>query len=337
MPKLVKALGADDRYNLLLGIIGYLLRHGSANIDDLATHFKTTREHIRSAISSISLSGYVESSGFHNLPFNFDWEQLDEDGEVALIDEAVVNEAPRISTAQAAALATGLVYLRSLPEFRNDPELEDLIKRFGEPEVNPNAPIFDIKPGTIDDSTTKVLSAINARRGLKVDYTNLAGEESTRLIDPVKLVESEGHTAVLAWCHNAKAQRNFRIDRMRRIEVLEGAISPEASAMFDNIDSLSDNPYNPGPSDHDVLVEVTPEAYSLISQFKVIDQPRKVSDSAIRATIKVGRLENLGKIIARYGGAARVVEPKVARDIVRDYALASLGREPLIQSRMSIE
>ena len=337
MPKLVKALGADDRYNLLLGIIGYLLRHGSANIDELAAHFKTSREHVRAAISSISLSGFVESSGFHNLPFNFDWEALEEDGEVTLIEEAVVTEAPRISTSQAAALATGLVYLRSLPEFANDPELEDLIKRFGEPEVNPNAPIFDIKPGTIDDATAKVLSAINARRGLKVDYTNLAGEESTRHIDPVKLVENEGHTAVLAWCHNAKAQRNFRIDRMRRIEVLDGQISAEAAEMFENIDSLSDNPYNPSPSDHDVVVEVTPEAYSLVSQFTVLSQPTKVSDGTVRATIKVGRLENLGKLIARYGGAARVIEPQVARDIVRDYALASLGREPLVQSKMSIE
>jgi proteasome accessory factor C len=119
--------------------------------------------------------------------------------------------------------------------------------------------------------------------------------------------------------------------------VLEGVISAEASVMFDNVDSLSDNPYNPGPSDHDVVVEVTPEAYSLISQFKVIGEPKKVSDSTVRATIKVGRLENLGKIIARFGGAARVIEPKVAKEIVRDYALASLGREPLIQTKMSIE
>ena len=92
MPKLVKALGADDRYNLLLGIIGYLLRHESAQIDDLATHFKTTSEHIRSAISTIALSGFVEAGTHQVLPFNFDWEALEDDGTVTFIDDDIVTE-----------------------------------------------------------------------------------------------------------------------------------------------------------------------------------------------------------------------------------------------------
>ena len=337
MPKLVKALGADDRYNLLLGIIGYLLRHESAQIDDLATHFKTTSEHIRSAISTIALSGFVEAGTHQVLPFNFDWEALEDDGTVTFIDDDIVTEAPRISTAQAAALATGLVYLRNLPEFANDSDLNELIKQFGSSEVNPNPPIFDIKPGTIDEATAKVIAAINARRSLRVDYTNLAGEETSRVIDPIKLVDSDGHTAVLAWCQSANAQRNFRVDRMRRIEQLEGAISEEAKKLHDEADTLSDNPYNPQETDFDVVVEVSPEAYSLVSQFTVVDQPTKANDGVIRATIKVGRLENLGKLIARFGGAAKVIEPQIAREIVRDYALAALGRKPLSPMEVSVE
>ena len=129
--------------------------------------------------------------------------------------------------------------------------------------ISPNVPIIDIKPGTVDEATAKVLRAINARRSIQIDYTNLAGEESTRVIDPITLIDSDGHPAVLAWCHNANAQRNFRIDRMRRIEQLEGPITAAASEMFENIDSLSDNPYNPQETDHDVVIEVAGEPVHL--------------------------------------------------------------------------
>ena len=337
MPKLVNALGADDRYNLILSIMGYLLRHRSAHIDDLAAHFKTTREHIRNGLSSIVVGGYLESNGFENLPFNFDWEYFEETGVIELLDDDIVTDVPRISQAQTAALATGLVHLRSLPEFQNDGELAKLIEMFGQEQISPSVPIIDIKPGTVDEATAKVLQAINARRSIKIDYTNLAGEESTRVIDPIKLIDSDGHPAVLSWCHNAKAQRNFRIDRMRRIEQLEGPITSEASEMFENIDSLSDNPYNPQETDHDVVIEVSPEAYALVSQFTVVAEPKKAGEFKIRATIKVGRLETLGRLIARYGGAATVIEPKIARDIVRDYALAALGQDPLTQANIGIE
>jgi hypothetical protein len=39
----------------------------------------------------------------------------------------------------------------------------------------------------------------------------------------------------------------------------------------------------------------------------------------------VGHLPNLGKLVSRYGGAAKVIAPAEAREIVKNYALAALG------------
>jgi hypothetical protein len=36
-------------------------------------------------------------------------------------------------------------------------------------------------------------------------------------------------------------------------------------------------------------------------------------------------LPNLGKLVARFGGAARVIAPPEAKLIVKNYALAALG------------
>jgi proteasome accessory factor C len=337
MPKLVNSLGADDRFNLMLGLIAYLLKKPNCDVSELEAVFKVSNQQIKETLHLINNGGYFPQGGIDSYPFWVEPVPLDEEDFVQFSYLIETPGSPRISRAQAAALATGLIYLKTLPEFAGDEEITKLQEILGNLEPVSSVPIIDIKPGTLDAATSTVIEAINARRSLRLDYLNRAGEQTTREIDPVKLVESDGHLAVRAWCHKSDDQRNFRIDRMSKLEILPGPISPQAVEMFENISEISDNAYNPGEFDHDVVVEVAPEAYSLVSQFAVIQEPKRVSESKLRVTIKVGRLEHLGKLIAKYGGAAKVIEPEIARHIVRDYALVALGRKPLNTTENPVE
>jgi proteasome accessory factor C len=336
MPKFVNKLSADERFNLMLGLIGYLLNHRNCEVSDLASVFKVTNQQIKETLLLINNGGYFPAGGLDTYPFWIDSFQLEDDF-VAFSTSVETPGAPRISQAQAAALAVGLIHLESIPSYANDPDIKKLKEIFSKLEGQVATPVIDIKPGTFDASRNLILEAINSRRRVGMSYINRAGEQSNREIDPVKLVESDGNLSVRSWCLKTQDERSFRIDRMSKLEILPGAISAEATAMFENLDELSDLAYNPGEFDHDVVVEVTPEAYSLVSQFHVLDEPKKLSDGVLRATIKVGRLEHLGKLIARYGGAAKVIEPELARNIVRDYALVALGRDPLTNHDESVE
>jgi proteasome accessory factor C len=337
MPKFVNSLAADDRYNLMLGLIGYLLKNPNCEVSELERVFKASNKQIKDTLHLINNGGYFPPDGMDTYPFWVDPDQLDNEDFVEFSTTVETPGAPRISQAQAAALAVGLIHLKSLPIYTNDPDINKLQEVFSRLENQSGTPIIDIKPGTIDASKVLIIEAINAKRRIRMEYMNRAGEHSVREIDPVKLIESDGHLSVRSWCVKSGDQRSFRIDRMSKLELLPGAISPEADEMFENVDELSDLAYNPGEFDHDVVVEVTPEAYSLVSQFAVLHEPKRVSESVLRVTIKVGRLEHLGKLIARYGGAAKVIEPAIARDIVRDYALVALGRTPLSVSEESVE
>ncbi len=337
MPKLVNSLGADDRFNLMLGLIAYLLKKPNCDVSELETVFKVSNQQIKETLHLINNGGYFPQDGIDSYPFWVEPVPLDEEDFVQFSYLIETPGSPRISQAQAAALATGLMYLKSLPEFSADEDIAKLQQILSSLEPLSTVPVIDIKPGTLDAATSTVIEAINSRRSLNLDYLNRAGELTNRQIDPVKLVESDGHLAVRSWCRKTGEQRNFRIDRMSKLEILPGGISAEATEMFDNISELSDNAYNPGEFDHDVVVEVTPEAYALVSQFAVLHEPKKVSDNALRVTIKVGRLEHLGKLIAKYGGAAKVIEPELARNIVRDYALVALGRKPIAANENAVE
>jgi predicted DNA-binding transcriptional regulator YafY len=94
------------------------------------------------------------------------------------------------------------------------------------------------------------------------------------------------------------------------------------------VSEIEDAVYIASASDTRVTVEVEPEAYRLISEFKSISEPSSVENGRIRAEIKVGHLPNIGRLVARYGGAARVLSPDQARAHVKNYALAALG-EPV--------
>jgi proteasome accessory factor C len=154
------------------------------------------------------------------------------------------------------------------------------------------------------------------------DYLNLRGETTlNRLIEPLR-VDSQGEIMYLrAFCPVNKEVRSFRLDRMRNAKPTDTTISEEAASA-----ELVDEIYTSADSDTVVTLEVDPEAYSLIYDFKPVEEPESVSKTVKRFKIHVGDVRNLGRVIARFGGAARVIAPEIARESVRDFALNALGQ-----------
>ena len=110
---------------------------------------------------------------------------------------------------------------------------------------------------------------------------------------------------------------------MRAILVLDEPLSAEAKRIEDFEEAL----YVAAATDTAVTVEVQPEGYRLISESKTVSEPVTLDSSTVRAEIMVGHLPNLGKLVARYGGAAKVIAPAEARAVVKNYALAALGED----------
>lgn len=63
--------------------------------------------------------------------------------------------------------------------------------------------------------------AITDLRKLRIDYRNEAGEQSQRIIWPLGLMSWGALWTILAWCETRSAYRNFRLDRILGIDVLD--------------------------------------------------------------------------------------------------------------------
>ncbi|MFE5123141.1 helix-turn-helix transcriptional regulator [Streptomyces sp. NPDC056669] len=61
---------------------------------------------------------------------------------------------------------------------------------------------------------TAVEQALTNNLALRLSYTDAAGHESNRIVEPAGLLTAEGRWYLIAWCRTRRAGRGFRLDRI---------------------------------------------------------------------------------------------------------------------------
>lgn len=320
------ALTADARLNLIIALTTYLTAHESATIAELASHFDVAESEIRRAVAAMYSATVADSNEQWAMAINDDWAQ---DEVVELGSQLILDGNPRISARQAGALAAGLAVLLASASAEDKADIEALVQILSEGSIQAGVATVAIMPGTIDADLAKMRQAINAQKRVKFEYLNSKNEKTLREFDPIRLESNDQVWHVRGYCHLRQEERSFRLDRMRGSEVLSEPWSQEAVNL-----ELSENLYEASEGDTKVVLEVAPEAYDLIGNFNAnILGESGVHKEIKRIEISVGYLPNLGKLISVYGGAAKIISPQAARDIVRDFALQALGQKPLAEDK----
>ncbi|NBW72921.1 MAG: WYL domain-containing protein [Microbacteriaceae bacterium] len=315
----------SDRFNLMLALTAFLVDGGEYRIEELVTHFNAPEEEIREAVRLIGFTELIEI--YPRGPYQVDFDELNQGFvSISFSHSADLTEVPRLSPRQTSAIVAGLVYLRSLPGLAEVGEIEELQNILASGINREESTLeIDIVPGSIDADLVIVRDALSRGLSLRCDYLNNRGETTIgRIIEPLRLEPTAEVVYVRAFCPEKQSVRSFRLDRMRQVQVLEDRpISEEARSA-----ELNDEIYTPSENDLDVVLEVEPEAYGLIHEFKPAESPEQVSKYVKRFTVKIGDVRTLGRIIARFGGAARVISPPEAKKAVHEFALEAISGKP---------
>lgn len=314
----------------MLSLVGFLQNRGAVSVDEAAAHFELESKYLRKVVTSIN-EARAEVSGFEQWFFMIDIEELEQNGVLSLIDNLVVDDVPKLSNRQASAIAAGLNYLATLPAFKDDADLKELQDLLSANTIRGINPIVELRPGSAEAGAETLRRAIMSETQISCEYINQKGDRSVRTIEPLRLDPRTDGWYLRAFCPIHQEVRNFKLDRMRSIELLDSARSSAA----EKVNEIEDAVYIAAASDARVLIEVEPEAYRLISEIKNIGEPLNAENGKIRAEIRVGHLPNIGRMISKYGGAAKVISPVEAKDLVRNYALAALGQQ--VQSTIEDE
>ncbi|MFD5397429.1 helix-turn-helix transcriptional regulator [Streptomyces sp. NPDC127097] len=76
------------------------------------------------------------------------------------------------------------------------------------------ARIVTLPPPAPSTVRTAVEQALTTHTVLRLSYTDAAGHESDRVVEPAGLLTANGRWYLIAWCRTRQAGRGFRLDRI---------------------------------------------------------------------------------------------------------------------------
>jgi proteasome accessory factor C len=295
-----------------------LIQNRQQKIEHVAKHFGVSEQEIRDAVVTISLSGV----GMYRPDelFFLDYDLLEE-GIVDVSFAPTLESVPRLSTRQAAAIASGLSYLESVLDDQDKVEVAELMNLLSDGGKRTSELPFKVHPSRVDLEVTLSRQAISEDRLLSCSYINAANEVSSRQIEPIAMESNDSIWYLRGYCRTKKEVRVFRLDRMRDIALDEKTL---IRAKYSEIDAS--RIYSVSESDTDVVFDIDPAGFGMLADYK--PEYPAVGDKTLRVTIPIGDISTLGRVVSKYSGHVRVLEPEAARRVVFEYASRALGSSP---------
>lgn len=305
MPK--QELDAEEQFNLALSIVGLVLKDGPMTVRELSDHFGYSERSIIRAVKTIANS---EDIGRFETHFYVD-EELLEDGEVDFSQGmSALSTPPVLSKRQTTALAAGLDFLAALPQFSQNPDLDQIRRIIG----STTEPITALGPQDNQENLETLREAILGRWQIVAEYVNQLGERTSRQIDPLRIDFIGRRHYLRGWCHLKQGLRSFRLDRIIGIEITDQPISELGAAA-----EIPEEVFGALTNELTVEISATPEASEIFWNFPAFDL-KSQPDGGTIGKIQVGNLQALGRHVTRYGGEVVVLGPKEARAAVKAFA-----------------
>jgi proteasome accessory factor C len=316
---------AQDKLTFLLALVPYLIDIGRVSVADAAAHFQVSEQQIRDAVSLIAVSG-VPGETFqyqHGDLFDIAWDDFDEHDEIVITHRVALDDSPRFSAREAAALIAGLQYLQSLPENIDRGVYSSLMDKLARGASESPSQVAVARPETTA-SLADVRDGIARGRQVEFDYLTSRGSRERRRVDPLRIDSDDEDWYLRAWDHLRSAVRTFRLDRMSDVTVSEQPIS----SAHDDV-RLGDRLFQGGDDDLVVTIDVDPAALGLLGEYvSSIDDGARDGDGVIpgrvRARIRVAHIHGLKRLVTAMSTTVTVREPAEARAAVAAWAVEAL-------------
>jgi proteasome accessory factor C len=165
-----------------------------------------------------------------------------------------------------------------------------------------------------------IRDAVAAQRRIEIEYWSAGRDElTTRRIDPEVVFFATGEWYVGAYCHRARDERMFRVDRIRSVTATAESFEPGATA-FETGDV-----YTPRAADTRVTLDLAPSA-AWVAEAYPTEALTERPDGSLEIVLAVSERAWLERLLLRLGPEARVVAPEDYRSAAADAAQRVLSR-----------
>jgi len=302
---------AGPEIQRILALVPWIVAHPDSPKREIAERFGISVEQLGDDLALVLMIGVPPYS-----PGDYLDVEEDEEGHVSIRLADYFQRPLRLSPAEGLALlAAGRALLAVPGSDPNGPLATALAKLEDALDV----------PGLVVDvgeppELAAVRDAVATHRRIEIEYWSAGRDDvTTRRIDPEVVFFATGAWYVGAYCHRARDERMFRVDRIRSVKATDETFEPGATA-FETGDV-----YTPRPEDARVTLELKPSA-AWVAESYPTEALTERSDGTLSIVLAVSETAWLERLLVRLGPEARVVAPEAFRNMAADAAQRVLGR-----------
>lgn len=310
-------------------MVPWLLEHPGASVDEVTERFGVSREDLH---ADLDVLGYCGLPGYGG----GDLVEASIVGDRIVVKMADFFRRPlRLSLREAVTMllaARTLAGVGALPESealgRAVGKLTDLLastvaaggRRKGPDTVAPHIAVDLSAPG--DEHLPVLRHAVMDRRVVRITYRSASKSEVThRDVEPWGLTGSRGSWYLQGYCRMVQAPRDFRLDRIRELEVLPETVDTGMRP------PTADPPiYQAGPDDERIVLDLGIGAW-WVAEWAVVEEVTDRGDTR-RVTLRTGERDWVARLVLALGDDVRIVEPTDLADTVAVLAEQTLARYP---------
>jgi proteasome accessory factor C len=287
------------RLSRILALIPYVLAKDGAKVSEILERFGYTEAELTRDLNTVffcGLPGYTPG----------DLMEAYIDGDEVIIDAAdYFARAPRLTSMEALGLiAAGMAILGS---GQGSPDLGKAVDKLTRALLPDAGSAIDVDVSGDSENLAALKSAATDRRVIRITYRSLTHEEETvRDIEPWAVVTTLGNWYVRGHCRLVGAERVFRVDRIRHMEVLDEE--------FDRPKDLTDPGIGYTPSDDDIAarIKLSPGARWVLDYYPV--DVLKETKTGIEIRFTSPDAEIPARLLLRLGPEARLLEGNEVRE-----------------------
>jgi proteasome accessory factor C len=291
---------ASDRVARLLAVVPWIAAQDGPTVDEVCQRFALSRRKLIEDLEVLMMVGVP--------PYTPDTliDVVIEGDRVWLRFADVFSRPLHLTPEQGLALVAAGSASQGLPGGElHGPLATALGKLAGVLGVDPaeavSVTLGESRPGVLDALRT---AAAEGRR-VRIDYYSYGRDErTTRTVDPHAVYAQGGAWYLRGYCHRALDLRQFRVERVVDVQVLDETFDREAATAAGAGGAAE---FVPGPDVARVTLDLAPAAAWVVETYPV-DEVSDLDDGWRRVRLAVTARPWLERVLVRLGRQARVVE-----------------------------
>jgi proteasome accessory factor C len=302
---------AGPEIQRILALVPWIVAHPDSPKSEIAARFGLTVDQLDDDLGLVLMIGVPPYS-----PGDYLDVEEDEDGNVSIRLADYFQRALRLTPAEGLALLAAGRALLAVPG--SDPEgpLATALAKLQHALELPGLVVDVGEPGQLE----AIRQAAGEHRRVEIEYWSAGRDQvTTRRIDPEVVFFATGEWYVGAYCHRARDERMFRVDRIRSVAPTAETFEPGATG-FETGDV-----YTPRTDDTRVTLELAPAA-AWVAEAYPTESVTERADGSLEIVLAVSERAWLERLLLRLGPDARAIAPAELEPLAADAAARILRR-----------